>query len=231
MKKIRYLQVEFDETIAGYEIPAFRGAVIKKAGEGNVLFHNHLCDDRFRYSYPLIQYKTSRNRPVIICLEEAVDEIHRFFENSDWTINLSNRELKMNISSLRVNKFTLQVWDKHYSYRIRNWLALNQKNLERYDKIESLKMRIGFLEKILLGNILSMAKGLNWTVNRRISVSIKDIQEPRFTNYKGVKLLSFNVRFKANVFLPNFMGLGKGVSLGFGVINQEKSDNEYAKTI
>jgi len=33
-------------------------------------------------------------------------------------------------------------------------------------------------------------------------------------------MLAFNIEFKTNVFLPNFIGLGKGVSIGFGTIKQ-----------
>jgi hypothetical protein len=34
--------------------------------------------------------------------------------------------------------------------------------------------------------------------------------------------MGFNVNFKTNLFLPNFIGLGKGVSKGYGVVLQER---------
>jgi hypothetical protein len=34
--------------------------------------------------------------------------------------------------------------------------------------------------------------------------------------------MGFNVNFKTNLFLPNFIGLGKGVSKGYGVVLQEQ---------
>ena len=62
MKKIRYLEVTFENDIEPWEVPAFRGAIIATAGKEHVLFHNH-DDDKFRYSYPLIQYKQIRKKP------------------------------------------------------------------------------------------------------------------------------------------------------------------------
>lgn len=57
MKKIRTLTIIFEGEIKSYEIPAFRGAVIDKVGQENIIFHNHLNDNEFIYKYPLIQYK------------------------------------------------------------------------------------------------------------------------------------------------------------------------------
>lgn len=220
MKKIRYLHIEFDEEIAGHEIPAFRGGIIEKAGRENVLFHNHLSGNKFLYSYPLIQYKTIKKRPTIICVDNAVDEIHKFFENKDWSLEISGRQLNMEIRNLRVNKFVLQVWDKKFSYQIRNWLALNQKNLEKFEEIENWTDKKLFLERILRGNILSMAKGVGWNVDKKIEIDLLEIEETRVVRFKGVRLKAFNVQFESNVFLPNFLGLGKGVSFGFGVVRK-----------
>jgi hypothetical protein len=34
--------------------------------------------------------------------------------------------------------------------------------------------------------------------------------------------MDFNVNFKTNLFLPNFVGLGKGMSKGYSVVLQER---------
>jgi hypothetical protein len=34
--------------------------------------------------------------------------------------------------------------------------------------------------------------------------------------------MGFNVNFKTNLFLPNFIGLGKGMSKGYSVVLQEQ---------
>jgi len=37
-------------------------------------------------------------------------------------------------------------------------------------------------------------------------------------SFKETRLSSFDVRFETNVWLPRYMGLGKGAALGFGVV-------------
>lgn len=218
MKKIRILNISFDTEIKSFEVPAFRGAIIEKVGRESTLFHNHLDDTKYRYNYPLIQYKQVNRKPMIVCIEQGVDEIHNFFENRDWTIEISNRTLEMKIDKLNMNQFTLQVWDKTFEYNIRNWFGLNNDNYEKYNKLEGIAEKVMFLENLLKANILSLAKGIGWNIEKEIKLNITKQKEPKLMNFSKQKILCHNLNFKTNVFLPNYIGLGKGVSKGFGVI-------------
>lgn len=223
-KKIRVLQVVFDCEIKGYEIPAFRGAIIEKVGRDNVLFHNHLNGNGFLYKYPLIQYKIINRHPSMVCIDYGVDEIHKFFENKDWSIKISDRWLNMKVEKLNMNQFTMNVWDKSFRYNIKNWIALNQANYEKYQNMEGLAEKTDFLESLLKANILSFAKGIEWTIDKPVELKITDIKDTRPVKLKGQKVLGFNIDFKTNVFLPNNIGLGKSVSLGYGNIRELRNN-------
>lgn len=221
--KIRVLKVSFDVGLKPYEVAAFRGAMVHKVGKEETLFHNHLSDG-YRYKYPLIQYKAIGGKPVIVCIENGVDHIHKYFEKRDWSIMIGDKKLDMKIASLNLNQFTMQAWEHKFDYRISNWLALNQNNVKKYNEIDSLAEKITLLEGLLKANILSFAKGIDWHVDRTIEVSIKQLDEPKAITFKSQKLLAFNAQFSTNVFLPNHIGLGKGVSVGFGVVKQSKKE-------
>ena len=226
MKKIKLLTVTFDTEIRDFEIPAFRGAVVDKVGRDNILFHNHLDDDKLLYKYPLIQYKTINRKPAIQCIDLGVDEIHKFFEKNSWDLIISDRKLEMKILRLDMNQFTMQVWDKLFNYSIRNWIALNKQNYETYLTLDGLAEKVALLEKILTANILAFAKGINWTVDKTIIVMIKTLSETRDVKLKGRTVLGFNVMFASNVFIPKYIGLGKSVSLGFGIVTKPKPEPE-----
>lgn len=219
MKKIRVLSIVFKNEIAAYETPAFRGAIIKTAGNENILFHNHK-NDKLLYKYPLIQYKRNNKKPMIVCIEEGVDEVHHFFEKRQVDILLGERQYELEIEKLNINQFTMQVWDKSFRYYLRNWLALSQKNYTEYNKITNDIEQIEFLEKILIGNILSFAKGINWLLEKEIKLRISEISDKKIINIKKTKRDAFSLVFTSNVFLPNYIGLGKNASLGFGVVKQ-----------
>lgn len=223
MKKIRLLSVIFDTRLKGHELPAFRGAIIDKVGKENILFHNHLGNKGFLYRYPLIQYKIIGRNPAIICVDYGIDEMQKYFNNKTWDIQISDRLLEMKIKKLIMNQFEVQIGGKNIDYNLYNWIALNQDNYENYKSLPDLISKVEFLERTLTGNILSFAKGIDWTVDNKISLKIYDIINTRSTTLKGKKILGFDIAFSTNVVLPDFIGLGKSVSLGFGIVRQARS--------
>ena len=222
MKKIKYLQILFKEEISAEELPKFRGAVIDAATQENILFHNHL-DENYRYAYPLIQYKRLGKRPAMVCLEQGTEEIHAFFSRPNQTLRIGNREIGCQIDRLYLNEVTLQTWDKFFHYKIEKWLALKDENFHLYSTLETEAERKVFLSKMLTGNIMSMAKGLGWTVEHTVSVKINHILRQRKIIYKDTSLLAFDVDFNCNVYLPDFIGLGKSTAMGYGVVRKNDS--------
>jgi hypothetical protein len=68
------------------------------------------------------------------------------------------------------------------------------------------------------GNILSFAKGIDWQVDKELQVTITEWRPAFRKVVKGVKRLSFTLDFEVNVSLPEYIGLGKNTSFGYGTI-------------
>lgn len=220
-KYVNTLRIRFKNEIQFKEIVLFRGAVLNKIGEDvNVLFHNHVGVNDFRYSYPLIQYKRINKKAVICCLGEGVECIGEFFMSNGFRMRLGEREVEFEVEGVIPKRNLVQVWTSDFRYRLTNWLPLSGENYNRYKETESVVERVEMLEHILIGNIISFAKGVGVEIESEIICKITQLNDLRVMMYKGVKMLSFNVEFKSNVTLPEFIGLGKGVSVGFGVIRR-----------
>jgi hypothetical protein len=219
--KIRYLKIQFEASIKPFELPAFRGAVIKCAGRENIHFHNHLGDG-YLYGYPVIQYKMIGGSPSLICVDYGVDEVHHFFEKNRSKVTISDREVSLAVKSISMQQYQMQVWENTFDYRLKNWLAINQENHKKYNQLSNDIDRITFLEKVLVGNILSFAKGIKWFIDKEVKVRIDSIVSTRTVPYKEQRLLAFDINFKTNVFLPDHLGIGKGISLGFGTVTRER---------
>lgn len=222
MKKLKVLKIVFDQTLLPSEIAQFRGAINNLINKDYVLFHNHLGENGFRYNYPLIQYKSIHKKAALICLDEGTEEIHELLKLNKWNITIPKGEMTLSIESLSANHFTVQVWDTMFHYRIFDWLGLNSENYHKYQKIESLVERTQFLERILVGNILSFAKGIGLSVEKEIKLNIKEISREKIIRYKDARLQAFDLTFKSNFFIPNYIGLGKGASSGFGVVKSKQ---------
>ena len=67
-----------------------------------------------------------------------------------------------------------------------------------------------------------MCKGLGIIVNHRIN--IKTHLNPQTIQYKSVYMQAFTGEFITNFKLPDYIGLGKGVSHGYGTIININND-------
>lgn len=225
---VNTLLIRFQNEIANNEVAMFRGAIINAVDNSDVLFHNHTDDDGFRYAYPLIQYKRINRKAAITCIGEGTEAIGKFFSSCNFDVVLGNRNMTLEVESVRAHKTLVQVWDSVFTYHLRRWLPLNQENYRKYEALDSIVERYAFLERLLTGNILSFAKSMSIFFDQRVECRITSAETPRLISYKGVKMMSFDVEFKTNVSLPDYIGLGKGVSLGFGTVvrkYEKQNDN------
>ena len=70
----------------------------------------------------------------------------------------------------------------------------------------------------MIGNIITMSKGLSYVVSREIKLDA-ELAEVR-SSFKGRMITAFNGEFIANFNIPDLLGIGKSVSRGFGTIKK-----------
>jgi hypothetical protein len=227
MPKVRFLRIRFDHPIFPYDIPRFRAAVIEKTDREAPLFHNHQGEDGFVYRYPLIQYKVTYKKASIICVNEGTDEIHHLLQHRDMELRVGDKVNNFSVEDVDLGYFQVQTWESAFDYSLLNWLALNQVHHRRFRELEGNDAeQLKLLESILTGNILSLAKGIGWEVKDRIQVRITELKRLKMLPFKKRQVLAFTLNFQSNVSLPDFVGLGKGASVGFGVVKGIKLGNE-----
>ena len=226
MKYVRTLTITTDAEIRQNEIPLFRGAVIQSLGEHpNMYFHNHLDNDKFRYAYPLIQYKRLGGKAAIVCVEEGADLIGQFLTETSDTLKIGDREIEWSTRRIQPARLLIQTWEDTFKYHISRWLPLNSKNYHLYQNTEGLVEKIALLENILKGNLLSMLKGLDIHLDQELIVRITQVSEPYILYNKGIGMTAYNADFNCNLTIPNNVGVGKNASIGYGVVHLEKKDN------
>lgn len=219
--RIPLLTILLEGELHDSEIPLFRGAVLHSmGGEADVLFHNHRGNDGYRYSYPLIQYKRLHGQPAIVCIGEGVEAIQPFLNSEVPTLRIGNRMMTARIQERRYSDFEMAATDNPCHYSLRQWLPLNENNYKAYMQEDSLIGQISLLERILTGNILSMLKGLDLTAMFPIQISITKLDPLYYVVYKNTRHAAFDISFTANLLMPDHIGLGKNVSVGFGSLNR-----------
>lgn len=216
-KEIHLLKVDFAEPIAERELSMFRGAMIALS-ESHPLFHNH-AGEGFNYTYPRIQYKHLGGRPSILGIGEGADALASLFVGrSEVRCNLGNRRVDLHISSATGWTDLIGMTDSTHTYRIDDWLPLNADNFRDFRQAHGMIGRISLLQRILRGNILSFAKGMDVYFDEEVECTVEDIEPTGTVRFKGVELMSFSGFFTSDVIMPQWIGLGKSVSLNHGTI-------------
>ena len=217
--KLPILIVQFSNEITPQEIQLFRGAVIASLNEKDILFHNH-SESGVVYRYPRIQYKRIHKKAAIICVKEGIKSIGEFFCADTYNYKIGERDVDMQIETINTNQTDIDFCKEPRRYRLLNWLPLNSENYKEYQEIEGMTHRITFLEEKLIGNLLSFFTEIGFRAEQQIELHITDITGQRLAHYKGVKLMAFDIEFKVNVTLPQYIGLGKSASIGYGTLTR-----------
>lgn len=193
--------------------------VLAGINKENDLYHQHSPAGGFIYRYPLIQYKIIQGNGIIVGLGAGARNVA--------LINLLNENMKLGYEDYIIREQEMSLSKKHIGivgekikyHFLSPWLALNENNSRDYYRIGSPRHRWYLLEKILTANIISLSKGIQYTILERISVQLDSLKEIP-TKLKNTPMLGFTGVFTVNFELPDYWGIGKSVARGFGTIKK-----------
>lgn len=178
------------------------------------LLHQHV-ETGLVYSYPLVQYKIIEGAPVVLGINDGVEAVKSVYDKFD-TLELGKGSYRILERQVFEKESSFGLCDKQRKYRfITPWLALNEKNYGIFQKSGSIA-RSALLTKVLVGNLLSVSKSLEYVVLDEIKA--KTSVEPVKVQSKGVPMVGFTGEFSVNFDIPDLFGLGKSVSRGFGTV-------------
>lgn len=184
------------------------------------LLHNHLESGQNQYRYPLVQYKVTDNTPMLVGLNEGGELLTSLFLKVQ-ELQLDGHIYPILSKNIRNQRWSIGLDSDLHQYRYETlWMGLNQDNHRRYMQTESEQARQEQLKRIAISNILAFYKAfdLRLAEEQRILLSLQ-VQE-KSTSFKNQHMLAFSGGFTTNALLPDFAGLGKSVSRGFGTVKK-----------
>ena len=182
------------------------------------LLHQHIDVDKLLYKYPHIQYKILEGAAIVLGIEEGAEVLKEIYDKYD-EITLGESVYTIVERGLTIKEDEFGISEEILSYEfITPWIALSQQNYQRY--VESKREeRRELLRRTLIGNILSASKGLDYVVLDEIRLEIGRLRR-RKCELKGTSFIGFLGKFMVNFAIPDYMGLGKSVSRGFGTVKR-----------
>lgn len=188
------------------------------------LFHNHYPDGKsiYRSKGASFQFKVINNEVYVLALNEGVD-----FSNSfQWPekivipVGYSGLSTELELSSKTTKQASFQLTDVKCYRSISPYIALNQDKQKAYLSLSEEEKRKA-IEKGLANHILAAAKWCDITVKHRIQTNLIQMKSGIPVKIKdNLKFSPFDVMFECNTEIPDYLGIGKFVSRGYGTMVQ-----------
>ena len=204
------------------QLPEFRKLINVFMGATNDLFHNHKSNDSYNYRYPLIQYKTIDTKAALLGITpNGVDALKTLMNNENFkeqcTLWLGDQFF---MTTETKETLTLSAACNH-TFHVHKYLCFNEENIKKWNSYTSIAKKAALIEQCIVAHILKFASGIQWQLPpRALEVNLLDFK-PYQTKAHDRSFLAFEVDFQANITLPEYIGLGKSVSLGFGVLHSK----------
>tara|TARA_B100001113_G_scaffold125071_1_gene102055 strand:- start:364 stop:1446 length:1083 start_codon:yes stop_codon:yes gene_type:complete len=171
---------------------------------------------RDKYLYPRVQVKILNEQIYLIGIHEGAKPVIKLCE-SIQSLDFGNITFTVKDCDLETVNRQFIISNRLVRYKfITPWIALNHMTSGKYKFLKN-KEKQSYLNKLLGQNIIFMAGEVGNNIREDIFTKVKvsslfpkPIDENKWGSFKG--------EFKTNFVLPNYIGIGNGITRGFGTI-------------
>jgi len=214
LTRIKFPDIQL-QTRDAHKLRGYFGNLFK---EHSPLLHNHYNSGQLRYRYPLIQYKVIDKVPMLIGIEEGAELLPQLFLKIK-ELDIDGKTYPVNAKNIETQKETVGFSEDLHEYQFQTlWMALNQKNHQKYVQLKTKKEKDRMLNRLIVGNILGFYSNIKLQLAPEERLLAKVNIQEKSTKFKGNEMLAFSGSFVVNALLPDNIGLGKSVSRGFGTV-------------
>ncbi len=165
-------------------------------------------------SYPLLQYKVIRGSPLIVAINEGRDLLWKIYDDLD-SIDCKG-EFVILEKRIIEKKAMLGPTERRLKYRfLTPWLTITEAELAKQGGTASLEEA---LLPVIESNLRGLSRNFHIPLEQPISAGFHLRSEHIVQKESGI--MGFLGTFYINYEIPQFLGLGRGVSRGFGTVKQ-----------
>ena len=193
-----------------------KGAIIRQFPDHPIVpFINGAYRERYRY--PRVQVKVLRKQLCIFGIGGGYLPVNSFQKELH---NLEAEGILFEVHDKEIPQDGLElqeISDEYLRYKfITPWVALTQRALAHYKSLTP-RERVAHLNRVLVQNLLFISRDLGYEPEFTVSVRVKlQTLSPRVVEEQGSG--SFKGYFTSNMKLPDYLGLGNGITKGLGTI-------------
>jgi hypothetical protein len=192
-----------------------RGVVASKVDRTEL--HHH-CSHGIVYQHPLVRFDISTGNALVSGLDAGALLLRSTPPFLEFTFGRETYPVLAH--QRRSARVDIGPTAEQHGYMLKTpYLALNQENHVRWNR-GSKTDRERLLERIVVGNLLSLSKAIGLNVEERLCSDVHLEPDDWHEIKPGVRLLGFRGSFRVNFQLPDLWGIGKSSARGFGTLTR-----------
>lgn len=220
MTTLNLLKVSFDMPIQHSELLAF-----KKAFQAGFTTQTQPQDSK-KPAYPMLQFKTryetGKLQPMVMVLGDKIGAVREILTRERLEVRFRDRQEQLKVYHSKWLPFELSTKEELQEYQLFKYHAFNQENYQIYQRLKDEVERQEFIRCLLEKHFGAFVKGIGWKPDPPIQIQDLQIKRQQLRPYRSYQAHCFDLSFRTNLWVPEHIGLGKGVSLGFGVLRLPK---------
>lgn len=171
---------------------------------------------RERFLYPRVQVKILNEQIYFVGIKEGVEPIESILDLLK-VMNFGNITFEVQGFDAETEDGRFMPTTRMIRYKfLTPWIALNETNLMKYKYMYG-DERLKLLTRLLSQNIVFLAKEMGVNLQTKIYSKLKlESLYPKLVD--DGQMGSFQGEFRSNFILPNFLGIGNGITKGYGVL-------------
>ena len=183
---------------------------------------------RKKYLYPRVQVKILNEKIYFLGIAEGVSAVRSLIDNFK-SLDFGNITFKIKDIIIDENGLFEQTdYINKYKF-ITPWVALNRANTKKFSKTSTSQKR-KFLCELLTRNLIFLTSEFKIDFDEKILTDI-ELEDKSLSSFNENRDVGFEGSFLTNFLLPDFIGLGNGITRGYGSIKHEqKIKNEVIDT-
>jgi len=170
------------------------------------------------HRYPVVQIKRVKTKLIALGLGQGAGFLHDL-TRGQGSLGTGSHSCRIAFRDpvIRQERFGIAGTSAEYAFQT-PWHALNQQNARKFYDLKGKPARDTFVLNLLHAQLNSLAKSLDYPLTEPLSCTAKI----RFLMEQdgGERNIVFLGRFRTNLCIPDYFGIGRDVSLGHGTIKR-----------
>lgn len=172
----------------------------------------------FIHRYPVVQCRQLKNTLTVIGVNEGAAFLQSLSGNSaEMGAKENSCIIREKSPALLDEEFGVAATSQSYEF-VTPWIPFSQENNRKFYLLKGKNERDAFIRTALAGNIQALSKALGYTIPGPVSGEINmHFQKERIG---GAPVIALTGKFSLPFFIPEHLGIGRFVSLGFGAVKK-----------